>query len=425
MKILFLTPQYPYPPHKGTTIRNFNLIAGLAARHEIDLLTFAELESIGDGSIGEESIGEGSIGEGSIGDGSIGDGSRLLQVCRRVEAVQAPTRTMLRRAVETLLRPQPDMALRLWSRRFADGLAAWLRERAYDVIQVEGIEMARYGLLSRRLAPSARLVFDDHNAEWLLQQRTYLAERRLRGWSIGAIYSLIQTWKLRRFERTVCRAADRVVAVSQADAGAIRQLDPGLSVTVVTNGVDTARYRPGIVAPIESGHPAMVFSGTMDFRPNVDAALWFADYVLPKVRAAVPDAVFVIVGQRPHPRLNVLRGRDGIHITGAVEDVRPYLAGASIYVVPLRMGGGTRLKVLEAMAMGAPIVSTSMGVDGFEVTHAHEALIADAPDSFAAEVVKAVDDADLRLSLRANARRFVESRYDWRAIVPKMEKVYE
>jgi len=163
----------------------------------------------------------------------------------------------------------------------------------------------------------------------------------------------------------------------------------------------------------------------MDFRPNVDAALWFADYVLPKVRAAVPDAVFVVVGQRPHARLDVLRRRDGIRITGAVDDVRPYLAGASIYVVPLRMGGGTRLKVLEAMAMGAPVVSTSMGVDGFEVAHEHEALIADAPDSFAAEVVSAMENADQRQSLRGNARSFVESRYDWRAIVPKMEKVYE
>lgn len=397
MNLLFLTPEAPYPPHKGTAMRNYHLIAGLAERHTIDLLTFGEAPAAS---------------------------SPLIAICRRVRALPAPARSMARRAFTTLASPWPDMALRLWSPAFTSGLEAWLRDGEYDVVQVEGIEMARYGLRARRGGLSARLVFDDHNAEWLLQRRTYEAERQLNGWNLGAIYSLIQTWKLRRFERTACRAADRVIAVSNADAAAIHQLDPKLPVTVATNGVDTAHYTPGAVAPARFEFPALVFSGTMDFRPNVDAVLWFVERVLPRVRAAAPEARLVVVGQRPHTRLDALRGRGDVLITGAVDDVRPYLAGASVYVVPLRMGGGTRLKVLEAMAMGAPIVSTSMGVDGFDVHNGRELMIADEPDRFAAAVVHVLNDARKRQTLGEQGRRFVESSYDWRAIVPRLEQVY-
>ncbi len=402
VRLLFLTPQMPYPPHKGTAIRNYNLIAGLAARHAIDLLTFADAESA-----------------------AIGAASPLADVCRRIGAIPTPARSAARRALTTLLSPWPDMALRLRSPRFADRLALWLRERDYAIVQIEGIEMAQYGMQAQGLAPHVRRVFDDHNAEWLLQRRTYEAERQLKGWSAGAIYSLIQTSKLKRYERAVCRSADHVLAVSDADAAAIRWLDPSRPIAVVTNGVDTAHYRPGAVTPIGFGAPALVFSGTMNFRPNVDGVLWFADRVLPKVRTSIPAAEFVVVGQQPHARLSSLRGRAGIRITGAVDDVRPYLAGAAVCVVPLRMGGGTRLKALEAMAIGAPVVSTSMGLDGFDVENGCEAVIADDPDRFAAEVVGVIRDADRRRALAERGRQFVEAKYDWKQIVPRLEEVYE
>jgi len=401
MKVLFLAPQFPYPPHKGTTIRNYNLIAGLAAHHEMDLLTFADPDN-----------------------GPVPRDTPLAELCGRVEAIPPPTRSGFQRALSTLLSPSPDMALRLWSPRFAGRLTAWLRERPYDVIHVAALEVARYGLMARKLAPTARIVFDDHNCEWLLQRRTYLAERQLRTWSVGALYSLIQTWKLRRYERHVCRSVDAISAVSNADVAAIRQLDPDLRIAVVTNGVDTAHYRPAAVAPLSFNAPALVFTATMDFRPNVDAVLWFAANVLPRIRAAIPNAELIVVGQRPHARLEVLRRQAGIRITGAVDDVRPFIAGASVYVVPLRMGGGTRLKVLEAMAMGQAIVSTSMGVDGFEVEPGRQVAIADDPDRFAVEVIGLVNDVEARTAMGMRGRRFVEEKYDWKTIVPRMEAVY-
>lgn len=419
--ILILTPQLPYPPHQGTTIRNFNLIAGLARRHVVDLLTFAP-EPLPDCAP-----------------------APLRTCCRQIIVVAAPVRPLVRRARDTLLNPLPDMALRLASPAMHDHLARLLRENRYEVIQVEGIEMAPYlpekcqALLATRPdAPDpspipskvggvggSRLIFDDHNAEYLLQKRAFLTDvRRPRRWPAAA-YSLVQWQKLARYERRVCQVADAVVAVSEADRQALQRLLPGLEVTVVPNGVDLEFYRPAVVPPApEMGPHSLVFTGKMDYRPNVDAALWFAEAVLPLILAQLPDAHFYIVGQQPHPRLAGLAAHPAITITGRVSDTRPYIAGAGAYVVPLRIGGGTRLKVLEAMAMGRPIVSTRLGCDGFPFQDGREVRLADEPATFAAAVVKVLQDRELAGRLGQAARACVEAHYGWDAIVPLMERLY-
>lgn len=400
MRLLFLTPQFPYPPQKGTTLRNYNIIANLAATHEIDVLSFDE--------------------------SAASHASPLDELCHRIATVPAPRRSIQRRAVDTLTSRWPDMGLRLWSTGFRRRLEAWLQAGAYDVIQVEGIELARYGLCAKELCPPDRTltVFDDHNAEYLLQARIAAAEREARGWTPGAIYSTIQARKLRGFERRVCHRLDRVAAVSEADARALRQLDPLLQVSVIPNGVDTSFYRRENVTPLDLAPHALVFTGTMDFRPNVDAALWFAREVLPLVQQSTPDAQFYIVGQHPHARLEVLRGHPAVVITGGVEDTRPYVAGAAVYVVPLRMGGGTRLKLLEAWAMETPVVSTTLGAEGFAAAHEHELLLADDGAAFAQAVVELLADRDRARALGQRGRSFVAAHYDWRSIVPKFEDVY-
>jgi glycosyltransferase involved in cell wall biosynthesis len=209
----------------------------------------------------------------------------------------------------------------------------------------------------------------------------------------------------------------------------LHDIVPDVDVTVVPNGVDVERYS-AFAAPEGLLPPnSLVFTGTMDYRPNVDAVLWFAQRVLPLVRQRVPSARFYVVGRRPHPRLEPLRPRDGhpdtgIEITGSVPDTRPYIAGASLYVVPLRSGGGTRLKVLEAMAMRCPIVSTSMGVDGFPVVSGRDVQLADAPEAFAESVVQLLGDGQRRAELGQAGYEFAASRYDWSAIVPLLERAY-
>jgi sugar transferase (PEP-CTERM/EpsH1 system associated) len=412
-RILILTPQLPIPPQaltglsQGTTIRNFNLIAGLAQRHDIDLLTF---------SVSEVDAGP----------------ALLRPYCRRVITEPAPQRGLARRARDTLLNPLPDMALRLDSPAMHGRMAALLQENRYDVVQVEGIEMAPYALRPGRRAARGhetaappRLVFDDHNAEYLLQKRNCLTDlRQPRRW-VAAAYSLVQWQKLTAYERRICRAADRVVAVSEADRQALQRILPGLAITVIPNGVDLAFYRRDAVPPLSQlGPHALVFTGKMDYRPNIDAVLWFADAVLPLILAQIPDARFYVVGQQPHARLARLAANPAITLTGRVPDTRPYIAAAGVYVVPLRIGGGTRLKVLEAMAMSQAIVSTRLGCDGFDFRDGREVSFADEPAAFAAAVIGLLRDRARAAALGQAARAYVEAHYGWRAIVPQLEALY-
>jgi glycosyltransferase involved in cell wall biosynthesis len=163
----------------------------------------------------------------------------------------------------------------------------------------------------------------------------------------------------------------------------------------------------------------------MDYGPNIDAVLWFVDEVLPQICAEIPETHFYIVGQQPHERLARLRNRPDITLTGRVPDVRPYIAGAAIYIVPLRIGGGTRLKVLEAMAMGRPMVSTRLGCDGFPFTDGREVRYADEAATFAATVVELQRDRAAAGQLGRAARAYVEAHYGWNAIVPQLERLYQ
>jgi glycosyltransferase involved in cell wall biosynthesis len=419
-RILLLTPQTPYPPQsltglsQGTTIRNFNLMAGLAKHHTVDLLTFRSAEEPESGGKSENA----DLLES------------LRPYCGIIISEAAPVRSLADRAWDTLLSSLPDMARRLESRAMRGHLASLLRDNRYDVIQVEGVEMAPYAPAFRSsAAPESRvrprLVFDDHNAEYVLQRRAFLTDvRRPRRW-VAAAYSFVQWQKLVRYEHRVCRAADRVVAVSETDREALQRLVPGLEVTVVPNGVDLVFNRPGVVPPVAGmGSNALVFTGKMDYRPNVDAVLWFADAVLPLILAQVPDAHFYIVGQKPHERLAALAGNRAITVTGRVADVRPFIAGAGVYVVPLRIGGGTRLKVLEAMAMGQALVSTRLGCDGFSFVDGREVRFADEPAAFAGAVVDLLRDRGRAAALGQAARAYVEANFGWDAIVPRLEELY-
>jgi glycosyltransferase involved in cell wall biosynthesis len=420
-RLLFLAPQVPYPPHQGTTIRNYNLLANLAGDYEIHLLCFQNSTD------------------------NPPDNSPLPHFCSVVEAVAAPApRSLTSRAVKTLSSAVPDMGLRLASETFQARLGMLVERYRYDVVQIEGIEMAAYGLwlLQHPLWRNAqqkenlptipigrpRLVFDDHNAEYVLQQRAWETDRlKLSRWHAAA-YSLVQREKLRRYERQICQRADRVIAVSEADRDALVRLDPKLDITVIPNGVDLGYYaaysRGGDPQAPDYGPNALVFTGKMDFRPNVDAVIWFAQAILPLVRQQIPDAQFVIVGKEPHPRVQTLAGLDGVTVTGFVPDIRAHIAAAAVYVAPLRIGGGTRLKVLEALAMRSALVSTRLGCEGFPLTDGQEALLVDDAESFARAVVLLLRDPARRERLGEVGRRFVEATYGWPAIVPKLKAVY-
>jgi glycosyltransferase involved in cell wall biosynthesis len=237
----------------------------------------------------------------------------------------------------------------------------------------------------------------------------------------AALYSWVQWRRLRRYEADVLGRVAHTVAMSAPDKVALRDVAPHAPITVVPNGVDLAAYRQFAGSPMLYD---LLFTGKMDFRPNIDAVLWFGQQVFPLIQAQRPQTTFAVVGQRPHPRLDVLRGRPGITITGYVEDVRPYLAGALVYVAPLRVGGGTRLKLLEAMVMGKAIVSTTLGAEGFPVISGQELMLADDPLTFAGEVLNLLANPVRRAELARSGQAFTQASYGWDALVPQLEKIY-
>ena len=400
-RILVLTPQLPYPPHQGTTIRNYNLIRELAARHDIWLLSFTVTPDPAD----------------SV--------AHLRSFCWDVQTVPAPERTTRARIVSTFSSPLPDMALRLESSAFRLRLDAMLSGQRFHIAQVEGIEMAPYlNQLAGSPSPRPLLVFDDHNAEYVLQRRAYETDLRKPSRWPAALYSLIQWQKLARYERAACRSSDRVIAVSAADSEALRRLLPAMEINVVPNGVDLTYWQPDPIPSPLPNTPSLVFVGKMDFRPNVDAVLWFHNHVLPLVHREMPATHVYVVGKNPHRRLATLAQSAHVTMTGYVPDARPYVAGADVYIVPLRIGGGTRLKVLEAMAMRKAIVSTSLGCEGIGISHGREALLADAPRAFAHAVLSLLRDARYGQDLGQRAQEFVRERYDWKHIVPMLERAH-
>jgi sugar transferase (PEP-CTERM/EpsH1 system associated) len=402
MKLLLLTPQLPYPPQQGTTIRNFNLIRYLAPRHEITLLSFGTPDELQ-------------------------NAAPLRALCRRIEIAPYPIRSLAQRAWTTFSSPLPDMALRLKSNEMHAKFDSLVCGEQFNVIQIEGIEMARYPLNSQFVIRDSNLVFDEHNAEYVLQRTAFESDARRPTRYHAALYSLIQWQKLERYERACCHRATRVVACSDADARAIHRLipNPHAPISVIPNGVDTEFYLPSdqvCAKPLTD--LALVFTGKMDFRPNIDAMTWFAAEILPRIRAEVPLAHLVVVGQKPAPRVRALQRQPGIEVTGWVADTRPYIADAAVYVVPLRMGSGTRLKVLEAMAMGKAIISTTRGVEGIELASGRDALVADTPEEFARAVVALLRDRERRRALGIAAHALAVEKYDWRNIVPAFDAVY-
>ena len=430
MNLLFLTPQLPYPPHSGTALRNWGIIRELARRHEITLLTFA-----GPGTTSSpEARHPLSVTRHAppIPNSSATElaepPERLLQ---EIVFAPNPARSGPERLLQQFLR-RPDLAYRLRSSRFDAVLRRLLEGRTFDVIQIEGLEMAGALKAVRATATKALVVYDAHNVEYVLQRSAFLADvGHPRRWA-AALYSLLQWPRLKRYEARVCRYAGLVSCVSDQDAHALGKIAPAVRPLVIPNGLWIAEYsdvrseKPGVpsVQGLAPEDRSLVFTGKMDYRPNLDAVEWFIWDILPRIHARAPVVRFTVVGQNPPPSLASHSQEDRVLLVGAVPDTRPYIAGASVCVMPLRMGGGTRFKLLEAMALGVPVVSTRKGAEGFPVAHERELLIADSAEDFARAVLRLLGDWDLRQVLSLAGRRFVEARYDWSAIVPRLEAAY-
>ena len=264
------------------------------------------------------------------------------------------------------------------------------------------------------MADGVPVLLFEHNVEYLIWQR--LANLETTAWK-RALFEM--EWrKLRACEADACRRAALTVTVSDDDRRRLEELGAGIRAVPIPTGVDTRYFTPRRDAEVAG---RLVFSGSMDWHPNEDAVCYFADSILPRIRAEFPNVSFTIIGRNPSARVRQLASEPGVAVTGTLDDVRPSIAEGSVYVVPLRAGSGTRIKIFEALAMGKAVVSTTVGAEGLALESGRQFLAADTPHDFAHAVIRLLRDPARRQALGTAGRALVEANYSWATVARQFE----
>ncbi len=382
-----LSPTLPWPLNMGSKIRIYHVLRELArAGHEVTLLTLAHEPYDSD------------------------DLEPLKTYCRELHLIPIKNRPRLQAAIKSIICRKPYRVGKFDSREFRQAVAQAF-QGDYDVLWTHFMETLAY--VSQSYTPEKRplVVLDQHNADERFWE-TYACEGSF--WI--RLFAKINLWQLRGIQASLLKRVDVILSASKEDANFTRTrlLNPATQVWVVPNGMDTESLRPPDTAE-RKNH--IIFCGSMDVFMNIDAVEWFARRVFPRVREAVSGAEFWIVGRNPAPKVKALASLLGVRVTGQVEDVRPCYTKAKVAVAPFRYGGGTKLKVLEAMALGVPVVATPVGCQGIDVTTGKHLFKEDKEEAFAQRVVSLLQDECLRRQMAADARRLVEKRYSWYAIM--------
>ncbi|MEI6315275.1 MAG: glycosyltransferase [Syntrophus sp. (in: bacteria)] len=387
MNILVLTPYIPYPPGFGGAVRIYHLIRQLSRRHQVHLLSFRE-----------------EIGSGNP--------KGLEPFCRTITLIPRRPGNKRLQQMASLLSPHSFQWGFNYSRPMQNALDRLVSEQSIDLILVEFSQMAGF-----RFPAGVPVVLDEHNVEFDLLER--MAERE--GGFLRRSFNRIEATKFRREELSAVRNAALTLVTSDRDAELLTSHSPDLKTVVITNGVDCDHFvRPDGPRQPESA----VFVGATHYFPNEDGVLFFLREIHKKIKKTWPSYKFTIVGGNPPPTITRFRSDDTV-ITGYVDDVRPYMWGASLFVVPLRMGGGTRFKIVEAMAAGVPVVSTRLGAEGIAVTDGQELLMVDEPEAFAGAVGKVFSNPALADSLTSAGLEFVHRYFDWSVIGEKLDAALE
>lgn len=392
MNVLMLTQVLPYPPDSGPKIKTYNVIKYLAQTHRVTLVSFVR---------GDQSAHV----------------RHLKQFCQAVHTVPM-TRGVMHDGpamIRSLLTNQPWMMVRDDRRAMRDLVDRLSAEGSFHVAHADQLNMCQY---AARVAGAFK-VFDAHNALWLLYQRLWQTMKPgPKKWLLGRDWRL-----LKGYEGRICREFDALLAVSDEDRLALEEAaGRSLEAAVIPIAIDTDEVK---VVEREAEPRHILHIGTMYWPPNINAVNWFIQKIYPLVRRERPDVQFGVVGSRPPADLLALNEAGlGINVTGYVADPTPYQRQAAVMIVPLLAGGGMRVKILNALAEGIPIVSTALGYEGIAVTPGENILAADTPAEFAAQVLRVLNDPHLGRQLAANGRRLAEERYDYRRACRPLDAVY-
>jgi polysaccharide biosynthesis protein PslH len=392
MRILLLTQVLPFPPDSGPKVKTWNVIKYLARHHEVTLVSFVR---------GNQSK--------SI--------RHLENYCQEVHAVPIKRGMLrdLRYMVGSFLTRQPFLMVRDRRSEMESLIDQLVNRGKFDVVHADQLNMAQYAYR----VPSALKVIDAHNALWLLYMRLWQTMKPgAKKWLLNRDWQL-----LKKYEGQVCREFDAVLAVSEEDRQALEEAaGQELNITIIPIAIDTDEVTP---VNRQAQGDRILHIGTMYWPPNIDGILWFLQEVLPLIRNERPEVAFDIVGANPPQEIIAFGDKDKkVHVTGFVEDPSHYLESASLMVVPLRAGGGMRVKILNALGQGLPIVSTTLGCEGIAVQTGVHLLIADSPQDFAGAVIRVLEDRELANELGRSGRQLIESTYDYRIACRSLEEVY-
>jgi len=383
MNILLIAPSFPYPLTSGGRIRVFNIIRYLSRNHAVTLACVSE--------------------------DTIADYGPLAEFCKEIRVVHHRNHRF-RNGLLFVLGKEPYNAVRYASAGFQEVLKDLLRTRSFDAVMIEFPMMWQYSGLIRGLP----VILDAHNIEYrLIGQMKESGAPPLK----KILYQLEEV-KMRRLEHRAWRECSLCITVSDRERDLIKShLNDDRPVITAPNGVDLERFG---YAPKRPPGRRLLFIGSMDYVPTVDSTRYLLEEIFPLIRSRIRGIELDIVG-RSLWRIGNRPGTEGISLHENVPEILPFLRNADLLIDPLRMGGGTRLKVLEAMAAGVPVVTTSRGCEGIMVRDREHLLVADRPSDFAESVEKLLTDRGLSDRLAVNARRLMEERYSWEGIVRKME----
>ena len=395
MKILWVKAGGLVPPDTGGKIRSYNILRELARRHAVTFFSFHGAHA-NDAHPGLKDI--------------------LDRVVCVPLALPAPkSLAELANYGIRLFSSEPYGITKFCTRQVHQRLRELLAEETYDVIVCDFLTPA--GVIPWD-SQTPKVIFT-HNVEAMIWKRHYEVANN----PVWRAISRLEWRKMEAAERHYLGRADRVLTVSEIDRDAFAPFLPHQTITVIPTGVDVDYFKP---LPVEELPNSLVFTGSMDWLPNEDAIFYFAEAILPLIRQQCPDVSLEVVGRNPSRKLQaVAEAEKAVRLTGWVDDIRPFLARGSVCIVPLRIGGGTRLKIFEAMAMGKATISTTIGAEGLPVRSGENILLADTPQDFADAVISLFRDSNRRLSLGSAARTLVEENYSWQKIAESFSHTLE
>jgi sugar transferase (PEP-CTERM/EpsH1 system associated) len=388
--VLMLTPYLPYPPFSGGRMRTYNLVKRLAEDHRITLLCFGRPE--------ERAL----------------DYTPMAQYCDLTVIDRDPSPGTLKAALLSLTTPRP-ITMRLYGTpTMKNAVAEVLARGDVDIIHVESF----YMMQNLPQSPGAPVLLSEPAIEykaWARHARVATPWFTRPGVALEAL-------KMRIVEPNVWARADLVGAMSDIDAAIIERAAPSARAVLTPNGVDVDFFDTDEATPRDPN--TALYIGDYKYFPNSDAVLYFAEAILPRIRARRPDFRFTVVGKDPGADIKALHGKNGVEVTGLVDDTRPYFRGSAVFVCPLRSGSGTRFKLMEALACGCPVVSTTLGAEGLGAVDGEHMLIRDDPDSFAEAVVTLLDDPTRGQAIGEAGRAWVVAHHAWAHSAARVRDAY-